>query len=359
MHTSIYKRRIGFMCVPFLCTVCVLFCFTSCNKRALSAQTRPVLGTVCTIQLFEKGRQTYYDALFARLAHIESHMSMNIPSSDIARINAAAGIEAVEVHDDTFEVIKRALYFAELTEGAFNPAAGALVKLWSIGSDNPRVPTQTEIDDTLPLCDWHSVVLKEEDCDFADKKSGKTKKTVYLTKEGTALDLGGIAKGYAADEIAKMIKSFHIKSAIVDLGGNIYAVGEKKEGAAWTVGIKNPFNSAAAPVIALSVKDVSVVTSGVYERFFEYQGQVFHHLLDYKTGKPADNSLMSVTVIHKSSMDADALATAVFIMGKERGMNLLRTQNTDGLCIDSEKNITVSPAIYAQSILLSEDFSIR
>ena len=276
-------------------------------------------------------------------------MSMNIPSSDIARINAASGGQKIAVHDDTFKVIRRALDIAQLSDGAFNPASGALVKLWNIGSDAPHLPSQEEIEGTLALCDWRSVVLSEDG----------EEKFVYLPVKGTALDLGGIAKGFAADELAALIKKLKIPRAIIDLGGNIYAVGEKKGKEAWKVGIKNPFDSAASPVVALSVKDVSVVTSGVYERFFVYEGRLFHHLLDCKTGYPADNGLMSVTIVNGSSMDADALATAVFVMGKERGMDLLRRMNTEGLCIDTEKTIEATEPLKTQALVLNEEFSIR
>lgn len=345
MHKSIHTAA----AFAALTAVILSLGLVSCSKNISPSQTRPVLGTVCTVQLFEYGKQKYYDTLFERLEQIEAHMSMNIPSSDIARINAASGVQKIAVHEDTFKVIRRALDIAQLSDGAFNPASGALVKLWNIGSDAPHLPSQEEIEGALALCDWRSVVLSEDG----------EEKSVYLPVKGTALDLGGIAKGFAADELASLIKKLKIPRAIIDLGGNIYAVGEKKGKEAWKVGIKNPFDSAAAPVIALSVKDVSVVTSGVYERFFVYEGRLFHHLLDCKTGYPADNGLMSVTIVNESSMDADALATAVFVMGKERGMDLLRRINTQGLCIDTEKTIDATESIKRQALLLNEEFSIR
>ena len=345
MHKSIHTAT----ALAALTAVILSLGLVSCSKNISPSQTRPVLGTVCTVQLFEYGKQKYYDTLFERLEQIEAHMSMNIPSSDIARINAASGVQKIAVHEDTFKVIRRALDIAQLSDGAFNPASGALVKLWNIGSDAPHLPSQEEIEGALALCDWRSVVLSEDG----------EEKSVYLPVKGTALDLGGIAKGFAADELAALIKKLKIPRAIIDLGGNIYAVGEKKGKEAWKVGIKNPFDSAASPVVALSVKDVSVVTSGVYERFFVYEGRLFHHLLDCKTGYPADNGLMSVTIVNGSSMDADALATAVFVMGKERGMDLLRRINTQGLCIDTEKTIDATESIKTQALLLNEEFSIR
>ena len=362
MHGLLLNRRLCkaaplFYTILFLSLIFTFaFAFVSCGGTPVPSQTRAVLGTVCTVQLFEKGKPKYYDALFNRLSEIEEHMSVNIPSSDIARINAAAGIETVEVHTDTFEVIKAAFEFAALTDGAFNPAGGALVQLWKIGSDSPHLPSREEIDGILTLCDWHSVVLTEG----GKQSSGVlVKPSAFLTQKGSALDLGGIAKGYAADEMARMIRGFGIKGAIVDLGGNIYAVGEKTGGNAWKVGIKNPFDSTGAPVLAVSLKDCSVVTSGVYERFFEKDGRRYHHLLDYTTGYPADNGLMSVTIIHDSSMTADALATAVFIMGKDKGMDFLRKQNIPGLCIDRNKEIGIAGIFDRSLTVLNTDFKIN
>lgn len=358
---GLLKRRRLYKTAPLFYTLLFLsliftFVFVSCGQKTEPSQTRVVLGTVCTVQLFEKGKPKYYDTLFARLSEIEERMSVNIPSSDIARINTAAGIEAVEVHEDTFTVVKAALEFAELTDGAFNPAGGALVQLWNIGSDSPHLPSREEIDRVLPLCDWRSVVLKEG---VKQASGAAVKPSVFLTQKGSALDLGGIAKGYAADEIARMIRGFGIQGAIVDLGGNIYAVGEKTGGNAWKVGIKNPFDSAGAPVLAVGLKDCSVVTSGVYERFFEKDGRRYHHLLDFADGRPADNALMSVTIIHRSSMSADALATAVFIMGKDKGTDFLQKQNIFGLCIDRNKEIGVAGDSAAAPVLLNADFKIN
>ena len=214
MHKSIHTAA----ALAALTAAILSLGLASCSKNISPSQTRPVLGTVCTVQLFENGKQKYYDTLFERLEQIEAHMSMNIPSSDIARINAASGGQKIAVHDDTFKVIRRALDIAQLSDGAFNPASGALVKLWNIGSDAPHLPSQEEIEGALALCDWRSVVLSEDG----------EEKSVYLPVKGTALDLGGIAKGFAADELASLIKKLKIPRAIIDLGGNIYAVGEKK-----------------------------------------------------------------------------------------------------------------------------------
>ena len=166
--------------------------FVSCRTNVIEKQTRPVLGTVCTIQLFEYGTPKRYNRIFERLEQIEEHMSANLENSDIARVNQAAGISAVSVHEDTLEVITAALAVAEKSGGAFNPASGPLVKLWNIGSDSPHLPSEQEINAVLPLCDW--------------KKVRVDKNEVFLLQKGMALDLGGIAKEYAIHQAANFCR---------------------------------------------------------------------------------------------------------------------------------------------------------
>lgn len=344
----------------FLFVFFTLLAFSSCKAKSvestknstlsnpIESETRLVLGTICTIQLYEKGTQALYDNLFDRLVQIEQIMSVNISTSDIARINLAAGIEAVTVSNDTFTVLKTALEYAELTNGAFNPAIGPLVNLWAIGSDTPHLPSQQEIDTAISLCNWREVQLTES-----------THPTVFLAQKGMALDLGGIAKGYAADEVAEILRDEGVERAIIDLGGNIYGLGEKENGDAWRVGIKNPFDSTSAPILRIDVKNKSVVTSGVYERFFERDNKRYHHLLNANTGYPADNGLMSVTIVTESSVIADVLSTAVFVMGKQKGMDFLQNIGQSGLCIDADKNIRSTEELKTSLTVLNTDFTLN
>lgn len=334
-----------------LLSLFTLLAFPLCAQKSLESETRLVLGTVCTIQLYEKGTQALYDKLFGRLAEIEQLMSVNISTSDISRVNLAAGVEAVSVSNDTFIVLKTALEHAELTNGAFNPAIGPLVNLWAIGSDAPNLPSQQKIDSALALCNWQDVQIGES--------IQGTPPTVFLAQRGMALDLGGIAKGYAADEVVAMLRKEGIERAIIDLGGNIYGLGEKENGDSWRVGIKNPFDSTGSPVLRIDVKNKSVVTSGVYERFFERDNRRYHHLLDVNTGYPADNGLMSVTIVTESSMIADVLSTAVFVMGKQRGIDFLQSIDYEGLSMDTDKNIRSTEGLKTALTVLSADFTLN
>ena len=288
----------------------ILSFFSACVPTEPS-RAQFVFGTVCSVSLFENEQDSVYQEIFSRLREIDNRMSVNIAASDIARVNAAAGIEPVQVHEDVFKVVQRALHYAQISDGAFDPTVGPLVSLWGIGTDYPRVPSKAEIDEVLPLINWRNVELNEQTL------------SVFLKKRGMSLDLGAIAKGFAADEAAAIIKNAGLKRAIIDLSGNILTCGEKTNKTPWKIAIQNPNEDRGYSLGILQVTQMSVVTSGVYERFFEENGKRYHHIFSPVSGYPAESELLSVTIITANSIDADALSTAVFVLGYERGMFLL------------------------------------
>jgi len=300
--------------VKYFLSIFVLFTIFfqgSCTQD--NSRTEFALGTFCHITLFEREQDKVYNDVFARIREIENLMSVNISSSDVSRVNAAAGIEPVQVHEETFAVIKLALHYAKLSGGAFDPTVGSIVSLWGIGGGRPRVPFQAEIDETLHLVNWQYVELDEET------------RSVFLSQQGMALDLGAIAKGYAADEAAAVIRNSGVERAIINLGGNILTCGERKDGKPWRVGVQNPNDDRNKYIGVLQVRERSVVTSGVYERFFEKEGRRYHHIFSPESGYPADNGLLSVTITAPRSIDADALATAVFVLGYDSGSALIES----------------------------------
>jgi thiamine biosynthesis lipoprotein len=301
--------------------------------RPLPAQSEFVLGTICTINLFDQGSAPVYRAVFERLREIEDRMSVNREDTEAALVNRQAGIEPVTVHGDLLEVLERALYYAALSGGAFDPTVGPLVKLWGIGTDEPRLPSPEEIDQVRSLVGWEDLRI--------DRSAG----TAFLTRSGMSLDLGGIAKGYAADEAARIIRGAGIERALIDLGGNILILGQKKDGTPWRVGIQNPggVRGEYAGILELSNhgETISMVTSGVYERYAEIDGRRYHHILSPREGRPAETGLLSVTIIAPLSMDADTLSTAVFVLGYEAGKAL----------VESLEDV--------EALFILEDFSIR
>jgi thiamine biosynthesis lipoprotein len=318
--------------LSLLCAIVVLGLLIGC-ARAEPSRAEFALGTICSVSLFDQAKAVVYQEIFSRVREIENRMSVNLPGTDIDRVNAAAGLQPIQVHDDVFEVIERAVYFANLSGGAFDPTVGPLVSLWGISGDNPRIPSQEEIDAALLLIGWRNIEMD------------RNMRSVFLKQPGMALDLGAIAKGYAADEAAAIIRKSRIKRAIIDLGGNIMAYGEKKDKSLWRVGIQNPVESRGAYLGIVQAREQSVVTSGVYERYFEADGVRYHHIFSPSTGYPVRNNLLSVTIIAANSMDADALSTAAFVLGYEKGRSLIESlQGIEAVFVFQDKSVRKTQA---------------
>lgn len=293
----------AWFCLSLLFLCSALF---SCGQR--KAMTTQLLGTFCTVNLYEDGSDSLYQLVFDRLDEIDSEFNLNNPDSELNKINNAAGVSEVQVGDDLALVLETALYYAQKSDGAFDPTIGPLVRLWGINTPDAKVPSQDEIENALSLVDWKKVQLK--------KSNAKT--TVFLEQPGMILDLGGIAKGFAADQLCSILKEKKVRRALIDLGGNILVWGSKKDGTPWKVGIKNPCDQTLEPPVVLKVRGgMSVVTSGLYERYFEQDGNIYHHILNPKTGYPVQNGILSSTVVSPSSMTADALSTTSFLLGPE------------------------------------------
>lgn len=311
----------------------LLLVLTACAPEARGEISRSdlVLGTVCTVRLIDGGSNKTTEEIFKRLKAIEDSMSANKDGTQIAEINAQAGKTAVKVGADTFHVVQKALEYARRSEGALDPSIGPLVKLWDIGGDNARIPAKAEISQILPLIDYRKVEINPSAL------------TVRLPAAGMKLDLGAIAKGYAADEIARILERHKVRAAVVDLGGNVLVYGKKKDGSPWRVGVQDPSSDRGDYIGLVTGPAMTVVTSGIYERFFIQDGVRYHHLLDPKTGYPARNDLTSVSIIAESSVDADALSTSTFILGLEKGMKLVESSpGVSAVFIDSENRVYLS-----------------
>lgn len=306
----------------------------SCAKDAPAedARTEFVLGTVCSLRLVSGGDSKAVDAVFARLREIEDRMSANKDGTEIAAVNAAAGLAPVRVSADTLYVLKKGLEYAELSGGAVDPTVGPLVKLWGIGTDAARLPSTAEIEAARGLIDRKRVRIDEK------------AQTVFLERKGMALDLGSFAKGYAADEAKRILAERKVKAAIIDLGGNVFAYGAKKDGSPWRIGVQDPSSGRGDYIGIVTGKDLTVTTAGVYERFFEEGGKRYHHILDTATGYPASKGLLSVTVITGQSTLADGLDTALFVLGREKGLRLAAAiPGVEVVVIDEERRVWLTP----------------
>lgn len=314
-----------------MATTLVLSCSAGPADR-----TDLVLGTVCSIRILDGGSQAALDAAFARLRQIEEEMSANKAGTVVAAINDGAGKGPVAAPADVRYVTGKALQYASLSHGVFDPTIGPIVKLWNIGMDDERIPAPEEIRAALPLVDYTAVKVDD------------TAGTIFLPRPGMRLDLGAIAKGYAADEVARILKARRVKAAVIDLGGNIEVYGKKPDGSPWRVGIQNPFDDRGAYIgVATLPGGSTVVTSGVYERFFlGPDGTRYHHILDTHTGSPVRNGLVSVTVISTSSIDADGMSTTLFALGLKAGMALVESMpHVEAVFIDEDKRVYASSGV--------------
>jgi thiamine biosynthesis lipoprotein len=332
--------------------------FTGCSRQNLfrqeSAQTEFVLGTVCNVNLFEGGERQRYAAIFTRLREIEQVMSANMAGTDLDRINQNAGIAPVKVAAELITVLEKALAYAKASDGAFDPTIGPLVKLWGIGSDKPQVPAPDEIERALALIDWRDLII--------DREQG----TAFLRRPGQALDLGAIAKGYAADEVARLAEKDDLRRALIDLGGNVMALGTRQKKtdtggpAPWRIGVQDPWDDRGTYIGILQVINKSIVTSGIYERFFEEDGIRYHHLLSTKDGYPVYNGLLSVTIIADHSIDADGLSTSVFILGYEKGRALAESiPGAEAIFVFDDFSIRLTPGAAENFTLSNNEYSIR
>lgn len=312
------------------------------------------LNTWVNIRIYAgKNGPDILDKAIKRIEEIENRMSVTIQDSDVSRINSNAGKQAVKVHDDTFAVIKKALEYAQISNGAFDITIYPIVKLWGITSEHPRVPADTEIQDKLKLVDYRNVVLDEE------------KKTVYLKEAGMGIDLGAIAKGYAADEVVRILKEEGVAHALINMGGNVIAMGGKPDGQPWKIGVQDPRSEGAQRHIAIiEVTDGSVVSSGDYERYmvdvYKKTGKRYHHIFDPSTGYPANSGLMATTVVASNSIDADALSTTVFIMGAEKGLEMVEgLEGVDAMAITFDKKIYASKGLKEKLVVTDKEYELQ
>ncbi len=283
------------------------------GKEPVAYTRMGLLGTLCKITTYGPAEKAV-NAAFDRIAEIDARMSANRTDSEVARINAAAGREPVVVSPDTWSVIEKALEISRLGDGRFDLTVGPLVKLWGIGTDDARIPSPAEIAVALALVGWRDVVLTAAD------------RSVFLRRPGMAIDLGAIAKGYAADEVVAVLSANGVKASVVDLGGNVLTSGAKPDGSPWRIGLQDP--DPAVPrgshIGQLEFRGSrAVVTSGTYERYFERDGVRYHHILDTATGRPVQNGLVAVTIVTGRSIVADGYSTLVFASGLERGRALV------------------------------------
>jgi thiamine biosynthesis lipoprotein len=265
------------------------------------------LNTVVTITIYDSSDISLLDHALELCDDYENLFSRTRETSELYQINQG---EKTTLSPETEELLSIALSYSRMSGGLFDPSIGPVSSLWDFHAETPRVPTDSEIKEALPLINSEKIHISNH--------------TIEL-ENSMMLDLGAISKGYIADRIKEYLVEQGVKSAIIDLGGNVLCIGSRPDGTPFQIGIRQPFEDTSTAAATLSVTDQSVVTSGIYERCFTQDDVLYHHLLNPKTGYPCDNELASVTIVSDHSVDGDALSTCCFLMGTEQGMKLINS----------------------------------
>jgi len=327
--------------------------FTGCDsqKEKIFRKSKILMDTVVTISAVSDSSdraETAIDKVFSEIGKIDKLINFFSDESEVSEINRSAGKKAVAVSPETIEVIDRAIYASEKTNGAFDVTIGPEISLWDF---HKKVkPEDKTIKERLLLVNYRDLILN------------KDVSSVYLKKNGMLMDLGGIAKGYAADKAVEVMKKNGIKSGLVAIAGDIKAFGLKPDGKPWKIGIKNPRTPPLNPLLipplvrgdregskggdggsddimaTIELTDMAISTSGDYERYFVIEGKRYHHILNPKTGYPADEC-QSVSVIAKDGAVTDPFSTGIFVLGYEKGLKLLEEMGLDGIIVDKDGKI--------------------
>ena len=261
-----------------------------------------------------------------RCSFFEQHFSRTIEGSDVWNINHAGG-KAVEVADETAELIAKSLEYCERSGGLFDITIGSVSSLWDFVEGVK--PADAEIEEAIKHIDYTGVRVEG--------------RHVWLDDPKAMIDLGGTAKGYIADDLERLFREGGCTSGIINLGGNAYALGHKPDGSEWGVGVQDPNGTESQVIAKIMGSDLSVVTSGLYERQFEYDGTSYYHILDPKTGYPVKTDLKSSSVASASSLDGDAYATWMFLLGRDKALELLeKTDGLEGLVVDENDGISMT-----------------
>lgn len=293
------------------------------------------MGTVVEITAIDKDKENIHKAIedaFHEIKRIDALMSNYKADSEVSLINHQAGLKPVKVSPHTFHVIKRSLYFSNLTHGAFDITVGPLMEEWKFDQGATHIPFEKQIKKLKALVNYKDIQLNEME------------RTVMLKTKGMGIDLGGIAKGYAVDMAIEALKKASIQKALVNAGGDLRALGTKEDGKPWKIGIRHPMIKDKI-LAKLEVSDLSVATSGDYERFFEKDGIRYHHILNPHTGYPA-KGIRSATILSREATEADALATSFFALGLKEGMELVeRMEAVEAVIVDDKGEIHISSGL--------------
>lgn len=330
-----YLKKYRLLIIAVLAICVILLLFSSNPADELKAYYLTAMDTLVEVNFAAPEgveAETVKSAVFAEIKRLERLFSRTAVDSDINRVNSLAGIRPVVVSPDTYQLVELAIQYAAISNGAFDPTIGPLIDSWGFLDQEYRVPEEAEIIRLLPLVDYQGISFDQ------------AKTTLYLSETGMVLEPGGLAKGFILDQVVALFKKNGVSSAFINAGGDIALLGSKPDGGFWKLGIRHPRDQKKIFAV-LNFAGGAVVTSGDYERSFDRAGVVYHHILDPKTGKPACG-LASVTILAATAAEADALSTAVFVLGPEDGLALIEAiPGVEGVLITPELELIVSSGL--------------
>ncbi|WP_050979210.1 FAD:protein FMN transferase [Clostridium sp. SY8519] len=279
----------------------------------MMSRSFPALGTMNTITIRERNPEAL-EQVKKRILELHDRWSVFRPDSEISRINQAAGGKPVAVSGDTIRILREGQKYGALSGGTYDITAQPLTDLWRQAAAGENLPGKAEIRRRRRLVDYRQIMIDE------------TRGTVQLLRTGQAVDPGGIAKGFAADESKRILMEYGVTDAVINLGGTVSVFGKPKK-----IGIQKPYGGSGSVAAILQGTDCTVVTSGAYEKYFTRQGIRYPHILNVATGRPAESGLTGVTLVGSSGTELDALATGVFVLGLEEGAALVRQQGLEAV----------------------------
>jgi thiamine biosynthesis lipoprotein len=353
------KNRAGlYSLVCVLCSVFYVLILSGCTeKNKMYKESRVLMDTFCTITVVSPSKEDAGGAIeagFAEIKKLETLLNYFSDDSEITAVNRSAGNKPVKVSRETMDMMKKTIDISRLTNGVFDPTIAPVVSLWNFSKDmsNTSIPSGSRINDAAALVDYKKIKMDYD------------KFEIFLEEKNMELDLGGIAKGYAADKAVDAIKSKGIKAALVAVAGDIRGFGLNVSGNSWRVGIQNPRPEAESDkpwediFASLYLENMAISTSGDYQRYFIKDGRRFHHILDPETGFPAESDLISVSVIAPEGYVADGLSTAVFVLGLEKGLSLLESEGLDGVLVNADKEVFITRNLKGKVEILNKAYQV-
>ena len=312
--------------------------------------TNYAMGTYVQQTIYGSQGQAAASAAASAISNLENHISWRVEGSDIQTLNQQAGEEPVTVSDDTFSILKLSLEVAEASGGAFDPTIYPLSSLWDFGGDNQQLPSQEAIDSFLPKVNYEDLVLTEEDS------------AAQLMQTLEAVDLGAAGKGAACDAALEAYRQAGVENAVIAVGGSVGVMGRRLTQENWRISVRDPDKTVDDSDPGLGVLELSegfVSTSGIYEKYFEQDGNLYHHILDPDTGYPVDNNLLSISVTAESGVLSDLLSTACFVLGMEDSLPLLDQYGAQAVFITKDKEVYVTDGLKERFTLTNEEYQLK